>query len=100
MGKNVGDDLAEGKPTLPLINAIERSEGADKQVLIDAITNASRDKLESVLSIIEKTGSLAYTARVAREEAKLAQECLSVLPDSKYKTALSQLAEFSIERTF
>jgi len=100
MGKNVGDDLAEGKPTLPLINAIERSEGADKQVLIDAITNANRDKLESVLSIIEKTGSLAYTARVAREEAKLAQDCLSVLPDSKYKTALSQLAEFSIERTF
>ena len=100
MGKNVGDDLAEGKPTLPLINAIERSDGDDKAVLVDAITNASRDNLESVLSIIEKTGSLAYTARVAREQAKLAQDCLVVLPDSKYKTALSQLAEFSVERTF
>ena len=100
MGKNVGDDLAEGKPTLPIINAIERSEGADKELLIDAISNASRENLDSVLAIIEKTGSLAYTARVAREQAKLAQSCLNVLPGSKYKSALMTLAEFSIERTY
>ncbi len=100
MGKNVGDDLAEGKPTLPLINAIERSSNEDKALLIDAITNASRDNLEGVLNIIEKTGSLAYTARAARAQAQLAQECLSVLPDSIYKTALSKLAQFSVERTF
>ncbi len=99
MGKNVGDDLAEGKPTLPLINAIERSEGADKEVLIDAITNASRDNLDAILKIIEKTGSLAYTARIAREQALLAQESLAALPDSIYKTALMHLAEFSVERT-
>jgi len=99
MGKNVGDDLAEGKPTLPLINAIERSEGADKQLLITAITNASHDNLDAVLEIIEKTGSLAYTARVAREQAKLAQEALFVLPESQYKVALMNLAQFSVERT-
>ncbi len=100
MGKNVGDDLAEGKPTLPLINAIERSEGDDKQLLENAITNASRENLDAVLAIIEKTGSLAYTARAAREQAKLAQAALEALPDSNYKVALSQLAEFSVERAY
>ncbi len=100
MGKNVGDDLAEGKPTLPLINAIERSEGDDKLLLVNAITNASRENLDAVLAIIEKTGSLAYTARAAREQAKLAQLALDALPDSNYKLALSQLAEFSVERAY
>ena len=99
MGKNVGDDLAEGKPTLPLINAIERSDGPDKAILVDAITNASRDNLAAVLSIIEKTGSLAYAARIAREQAQMAQQALSVLPDSIYKSALADLAAFSVERT-
>jgi len=100
MGKNVGDDLAEGKPTLPLINAIERSSSKDKETLVNAITNASRDNLDDVLAIIERAGSLAYTSRVAREQAKLAQEALAILPDSKYKKALLELAEFSVERTY
>ena len=100
MGKNVGDDLAEGKPTLPLINAIARSEGHDKEVLEKAITNASRDNLDEVMAIIEKTGSLAYTGRIAREQASLAQQALKVLPDSDYKAALFNLAEFSIERSY
>lgn len=100
MGKNVGDDLAEGKPTLPIINAIERSAGADRELLVDAITHASRENLASVIRIIESTGSLAYTASVANQEARLAQECLAVLPDSEYKTALMGLAEFSVARNF
>lgn len=100
MGKNVGDDLAEGKPTLPLINAIERSTGSDKEILVSAITNASRDNLDEVLAIIEKTGSLAYTARLAREQADLAEQALDVLPDSIYKDALLNLAKFSIERAY
>lgn len=100
MGKNVGDDLAEGKPTLPLINAIERSEGDDKILLENAITDASRDNLGAVLNIIEKTGSLAYTARIAREQAALAQQALTVLPESGYKDALMALAQFSVERTY
>jgi len=99
MGKNVGDDLAEGKPTLPLINAIQRSTGDDLALLQNAIENGSRDNLEAVLAIIEKTGSLAYTARIAREQAQLAQQALNVLPDSDYKQALEDLAEFSVERT-
>ena len=100
MGKNVGDDLAEGKPTLPLINAIQRSDGAEKQLLIDAITNASRNNLDNVLTIIERTGSLAYTARAAREQANLAQQALEVLPESEYKSALIGLAQFSVERAY
>ena len=100
MGKNVGDDLAEGKPTLPIINAIERSTGADKLVLQDAISNASRDNLDDVLSIIEKTGSLGYTASAARKQAELAQDALLILPESEYRNALSNLAQFSVERTY
>ncbi|WP_113954941.1 polyprenyl synthetase family protein [Arenicella xantha] len=100
MGKNVGDDLAEGKPTLPLINAIERSTGNDRKLLVEAITNASRENLDAVLAIIERTGSLAYTARVAREQADLAQTALKILPESPHKTALIDLAEFSVNRAF
>ncbi len=100
MGKNVADDLAEGKPTLPLINAIECSEGKEKDLLINAITNASRDNLEQVLAIINKTGAIDYTSRIAQEQANLAIDALDIIDDSQYKTALIELANFSIERTF
>ena len=100
MGKNVGDDLAEGKPTLPIINAIERATGEDKQILIDAIDNADRNKLESVLSIIESTGSMGYTTRQAKEHAQKAKACLASLPDSIYRDALYELADFSVSRVF
>ena len=100
MGKNVGDDLAEGKPTLPLIHAINKSSGDEKKILEDAITNASRDNLTTVLAIIEKTGALTYTSEVAKKQAMLAQEALSILPDSAYKEALFNLAAFSIERAY
>ena len=100
MGKNVGDDLAEGKPTLPIINAIERSSGEDKAFLVNAITDPDIKYLTRVLEIIETTGSIAYTARAAREQAKLAQESLTALSDSVYKTALMSLAEFSVERAY
>lgn len=100
MGKNVGDDLAEGKPTLPVINAIERATGDDKDTLIDAINNADRSKLAAVLNIIESTGSLGYTTRKAKEQAQLAKDCLSCLPESPFRQALSDLADFSVSRVF
>ena len=100
MGKNVGDDLAEGKPTLPVINAIERATGDDKDTLIDAINNADRSKLDAVLSIIESTGSLGYTTRKAKEQAQLAKDCLNCLPESPFRQALSDLADFSVSRVF
>ncbi|MGH1542809.1 MAG: polyprenyl synthetase family protein [Arenicella sp.] len=100
MGKNVGDDLAEGKPTLPLINALQRASSTEKRVIEDAINNGDRNKLDAVLEIIESTGSLAYTARKAQEQIELAHACLSHLPDSPYRTALEDLANFSVARTY
>jgi len=100
MGKNVGDDLAEGKPTLPVINAIEKATGDDKLTLIDAINNADRNKLEAVLRIIESTGSIEYTSQKAKEQVQKAKDCLTDLPESEYKKALLDLADFSISRVF
>jgi len=98
LGKNVGDDLAEGKPTLPVINAIERANAEDKAILVDAINNGDINKLDKVLSIMESTGSLAYTSRKALEHASKAKDSLSKLPASKFKNALMDIADFSIQR--
>lgn len=100
LGKNIGDDLAEGKPTLPIINAIERAQESDKQILIDAINHGDRNKLETVITIIESTGSLAYTSRKAKEHAQLAKNAIMNTPDSPYRDALLQIADFSIARVY
>lgn len=100
MGKNVGDDLAEGKPTLPLIYALARAEQSDRNTIIAAIENADRGTFDNVLKIIESTGALAYTARQAREHAQLAQDALAIVPDSVWKSAMLDIAAFSVERTF
>lgn len=100
MGKNVGDDLAEGKPTLPLIHALARAEKNDRNTIIAAIENADRSTFVNVLKIIESTGALAYTARQAREHAQLAQDALNIVPDSAWKNAMLNIAAFSVERTY
>jgi octaprenyl-diphosphate synthase len=100
MGKNVGDDLAEGKPTLPLIHALARAESNDRDTIIAAIENADRSTFDNVLKIIESTGALAYTARQAREHAQLAQDALAIVPDSAWKNAMLDIAAFSVERTY
>ncbi len=100
MGKNAGDDLAEGKTTLPLIYAIARAEKSDQLFLRGAIEDGGRDKLEKVQQIIESTGALAYTFGRAKEHAALAKRSLEALPDSPYRSALGQLADFSVSRTF
>lgn len=98
MGKNVGDDLAEGKPTLPLIIALQRSEGSDATMIREAIEQGGLDHIDEIIAIINKTGALEYSKDVAEKETALAIESLSVFPDSKEKTALSELAWFSIRR--
>ncbi|NBT29525.1 MAG: octaprenyl diphosphate synthase [Gammaproteobacteria bacterium] len=100
MGKNAGDDLAEGKTTLPLIYAIARAGKSDQQLLRGAIQDGGRDKLEKVQQIIESTGALAYTFGRAKEHAAFAKRSLEALPDSPYRSALGQLADFSVSRTF
>jgi len=100
LGKNLGDDLAEGKPTLPLIYAL-RTGTEDQRVLIRrSIEEGSIDRLADITAAIESTGGLAYTARLARREAALAIDAIAVLPDSAYKQALRELADFAVERTY
>lgn len=98
MGKNVGDDLAEGKPTLPLIYAMKKGSEAQKQLIKSAIEKGGYELIDEVQSVIQETGALEYTEAIAEREADLAVEQLTILPDSDYKNALVSLAHFSVQR--
>lgn len=100
MGKNAGDDLAEGKPTLPIIHAIKTATGKDKKMLINAISNASIDNLDQVLEIMDKSGSIEYTRQAAFNQCELAKQALNDLDDNEYTNALIALADFSIKRAY
>ena len=100
LGKNIGDDLAEGKPTLPLINALQRGTPTQKKLLANAIKMGGLDRIDDVMEAIESTGSLAYTARLAGEESERARRALAIMPESRYKDALQDLAVFAVERNF
>jgi octaprenyl-diphosphate synthase len=99
LGKNVGDDLAEGKPTLPLIQAIARSEPAQAERLRAAIRHGGRDALGEVLTAIRVTGALELSRERAHAYAQSAREALSQLPASRARDALAVLAEYAIDRT-
>ncbi len=99
LGKNVGDDLAEGKPTLPLIHALHNASPDERSLIRNAIESGGLDDLEPIRRAIESTGGLDYTARLAREEAEAAVASLAVLPDSAYKQALVDLARIAVERS-
>lgn len=100
MGKNVGDDLAEGKPTLPLIRAMECGNDSQRQIVRTAIEQGGLKQIDDVLAAIESTGSIAYTEEVARQEARSAMAQLDHLKESEFKSALMALAEFSIDRSY
>ncbi len=100
IGKDIGDDLAEGKPTLPLIYALEHGNEAQQKVITTAIENGERDKISEILKIVQTTGALDYTTNKAREQSQLAIDALSCLPDNNYRQALIQLAEFSVVRGY
>ena len=99
LGKNVGDDLAEGKPTLPLLYALRTGSSAQQQLLRSAIKQGGLDRTAEVVAAIESTGANAYTARKAEDEARCAAEALTAIPGSPYKQALLDLARFSVHRT-
>jgi octaprenyl-diphosphate synthase len=99
LGKNLGDDLAEGKPTLPLIYALAHSSPEDAARIRAAIEEGGLDELEAITRTIESSGGLEYTARLAQRERDLAIEALADLPDSAYKQALRALADFAVSRT-
>lgn len=99
-GKNIGDDLAEGKPTLPLIHAMRTGTAGQATIIRDAIESGGREHIKAVMETIESTGALTYTARSARSEAQKAIEAIKDIPTSLYKDALHGLAEFSVNRTY
>ncbi len=99
MGKNVGDDLAEGKPTLPLLYAMQHGNSAQKQLIKEAIETCNgMDNLDAILAAMEETGSLRYTQKIAEQEADKAIASISVLTDSPYKEALIALAHIAANR--
>jgi octaprenyl-diphosphate synthase len=100
IGKNVGDDLSEGKPTLPLIEAIRRASGDERTVLREAIEHGGLARIEQVVTAVERTGAIDYTARRAAEEAAAASASLAALPPSPFRDSLTSLAEFAIKRTY
>jgi len=100
IGKNIGDDLAEGKPTLPLIYAMRQGSEQQAKIIREAIEQGQRDKIDEIITIIKQTGAIDYTAQAAKNEVNLAKACLSILPDSEYQQALSSLADFAIERNY
>lgn len=99
MGKNVGDDLAEGKPTLPLIYTMREGTAEQAALVREAIQKGGSTDITAIGAAVEASGSLDYTAKLAREYADKAVELLSVLPASPYREALEGLARFSVART-
>ncbi|HTN33306.1 MAG TPA: octaprenyl diphosphate synthase [Marinobacter sp.] len=98
MGKNVGDDLAEGKVTLPLIYAMANSDNEQRQLIRQAIRKGGLDDLSAILKIVETSGSLEYTMKHAQTEAGRAVDCLSSLKASAHKDALELLAQVAVAR--
>ncbi len=100
LGKNIGDDLAEGKPTLPLIYAMKHGSAAERHMIREAIETGGTRNLTSIQLAIETSGGLRYTAERAQREAELAIRALDDLADTPFKDALRSLAQFSVRRRY
>ncbi|HET7569255.1 MAG TPA: octaprenyl diphosphate synthase [Gammaproteobacteria bacterium] len=98
LGKNVGNDLAEGKPTLPLIYAMRHGSNTQARLVREAIENGRADCLTDITTAISETGALDYTRSRAQAEADAALEALSRFPASTYRDALENLARFAVDR--
>lgn len=100
LGKNIGDDLAEGKPTLPLIYALKKGNSTQQQLIREAITEGNgMQHLDAIMAALEETGAFEYTRNIAKQEALKAQQALALLSDSPYKQALSALADIAVSRS-
>ncbi len=100
IGKNLGDDLAEGKPTLPLIRAMRVGSSADAALIRDALARGRRDDFNPVLAVLSRTRALEYARHCAEEESAQAAACLSVLSDSPDRETLLELARFAVKRMY
>ena len=100
LGKNVGDDLDEGKPTLPVIRAIDKGTPDQRQLLRTAIENGGRDRIDEVISAIASTDAITYTAQLARDYARQAKEALTPLAPSDAVDAMAAMADFAVARSY
>jgi len=100
LGKNIGDDLSEGKPTLPLLYAMWHGTAGQADTIREAIKTGGLDQLSVITSAIEATNAISYTKNLAEEEAKRALASIKDVPQSPYKEALEDLAQFSFRRDF
>ncbi|AUM11975.1 polyprenyl synthetase family protein [Ketobacter alkanivorans] len=98
MGKNVGDDLAEGKPTLPLIYALQHASPADQDMIRTAIRTGGLDKIDAITQAVRNCGAIDYTIERANEQSRLAKEALGEVKDSVYKEALLALSDLAVAR--
>ena len=100
IGKNVGDDLADGNPTLPLIHAMDAGSEDTVRVVREAIRNGDVGQLPSMIEAVESTGGIEYTLAMARGHAERARRALRDVPDTRFRTVLASLVEFVTERTY
>ena len=98
LGKHLGDDLAEGKPTLPLIYAMQHGDAGQQAMIREAVEKGGLEQLPAITRAVASLGGLAYTARLAECEAKQALAALAPLPESVFKEGLSGLARFAVAR--
>jgi len=99
-GKNMGNDITEGKPTLPLIYALTKGTTQEVDLLRTAIQTGSTTEIPSIVKIIESTGAIEYTSNAAKQHAKQACDALTLIPESPYREALHRLAGFVVERSY
>lgn len=100
IGKQLGDDLAEGKPTLPLIHVLKHGNDTQSALVRKALEQGGRDAFAEIMEAVRQTGALDAAMEVAKVEAQTARQALDVLPDSQYREALIQFAAFAVERHY
>ena len=98
IGKEIGDDLSEGKVTLPMIYALEKTSGNEKKILVNAITNADSSNIDSIVDILLSVKAFEYSRKIAKEQSLKALSSLNTIPESDYRSALKLLCELSLKR--
>ncbi|MCH9689176.1 MAG: polyprenyl synthetase family protein [Gammaproteobacteria bacterium] len=100
IGKNIGDDLADGKATMPVLYALQQGSPEQQSQIRQGLTQASLEFLPDILNVIKATYAIEYTKGLAEKEVQQAIACLDILPDSVYKKALADLAQYAISRSY
>ena len=98
LGKNIGKDLSQGNPTLPLLYAMWNGDKYQTKIIRESITNGGLQNIQQIKNAIDSTGAITYTEKIANQESELAINALRELPPSKYLDVLFSLAKFSVNR--